>query len=731
MAKTKVAILGGGIAGLTAAFHLSRTQTLRDRFDITVYQLGWRLGGKIASGRDAQGRNLEHGLHVWFGCYDNAFAMVQDAYANRPAPALFDTWTDAVKPQPFTPIGVKSNGTWSYWPITWPSNRRVPGQGGLPFTLWDLITSMVEMLRSTLESLSLDFKLPKAPPSAPHLGGFLDDVLGLAAKVLPIGSPGSALAAFLAGAADRSFLDVVKATHLWTDALGPDHARHDPAHRDAILDLLRFLSDAFAAGPAATAGTGTAINIVRDLLDISQAFIRGVVKDVLEPDVPFEALDDVEFRHWLADNGASPDIVRDSSIIRALYDTAFQYIEGDQSKPSYAAGTAAGVLTRLITTYKGDMLWEIQSGMGEAVIAPIYEVLLARGVRFRFFRKVRKLELGADKRNVDTIRLDRQADIIGNAEYRPTFDVGGLRCWGSAPDWNQIVGGAALAQNNVDFESHWDSTAAGQEALTRGTDFDLVVLAISMGAYQPLNAQATMCEELIAASQSFASFVTMPIVPTMSLQLWCDVTTAVLGWDMRKPAAVAGPGPVSVWADMSQVLAFEPAQGAATQPKSLHYLCGTYASRLFMEPPSNAGVPALALTEVKTAVVQWLEHDSLAAWDVACDGRSFRYEMLTDARNGAGRNRLDSQYIRANIGPTECCVGSPAGATKFRLGPKLAEFDNFFLAGEAARSGCNTSSVEGAVMTGMAAARAISGEALRIVGYEFLTVLPSNFLNQE
>ena len=724
MAKTKVAILGGGIAGLTAAFHLTRTQPLRDRFDVTVYQLGWRLGGKIASGRDARGRNLEHGLHVWFGCYDNAFAMLQDAYAHRPTPALLRTWTDAVKPQPFTPIGVNSNGNWSYWPITWPSNRGVPGQGGLRFTFWDLISTLVGKLRDTLESLGLDFQL--TPP--PRVNAFLDDVLGFAAKALPAGSPGGALAGFLAGAVNRSFLDVVKTTQLWADALDRDH---DASHHDEILDLLKFLSDAFNAGPGATASAGTAMSVVRELLDIAQAFIRGLIKDILEPDQPFEALDHLEFRQWLVGNGADPAIVRDSSIIRALYDTAFQYIEGDQAKPSYAAGTAAGVLVRLIATYKGDMLWEVQSGMGEAVIAPIYEVLAARGVRFRFFRKVRRLALGADGRNVDTIHLDRQADIVGGADYRPTFDVDGLRCWGSAPDWSQIVGGATLAQNGVDFESHWDQTLAGQETLVRGTDFDNVVLAISMGAYQPLNAEATMCEELIAASPAFASFVTMPIVPTMSLQLWCDVTTAVLGWDMRKPAAVGGPGPLSVWADMTQVIDFEPAAGAAPKPKSLHYLCGTLATDLFRQPPSNGAVPAQAHAQVHGAVVQWLEHDSRAAWDVACDGTHFRYDMLHDPTGSADRARLDAQYLRANVGPTECCIGSPAGATRFRLGPSLAEFDNFFLAGEAARSGCNTSSVEGAVMTGMAAARAISGEALRIVGYQFLSVPPSQFFNQE
>ena len=40
MAKTKVAILGGGIAGLTAAFHLSRTPALRAQvIDLEAYRI--------------------------------------------------------------------------------------------------------------------------------------------------------------------------------------------------------------------------------------------------------------------------------------------------------------------------------------------------------------------------------------------------------------------------------------------------------------------------------------------------------------------------------------------------------------------------------------------------------------------------------------------------------------------------------------------------------------------
>src|ERR1700722_17994284 len=81
--RRRVAILGGGMAGLSAAYELTKTRSLRDQNEVTVYQLGWRLGGKAASGRDALGRNLEHGLHVWFGMYENTFKMIQEVYDAR------------------------------------------------------------------------------------------------------------------------------------------------------------------------------------------------------------------------------------------------------------------------------------------------------------------------------------------------------------------------------------------------------------------------------------------------------------------------------------------------------------------------------------------------------------------------------------------------------------------------------------------------------------------------
>ena len=69
-------------ASIVAAYELTSTPELRERYDVTVYQLGWRLGGKGASGRNAEhGQRIEeHGLHIWFGFYENAFRVMRDAY---------------------------------------------------------------------------------------------------------------------------------------------------------------------------------------------------------------------------------------------------------------------------------------------------------------------------------------------------------------------------------------------------------------------------------------------------------------------------------------------------------------------------------------------------------------------------------------------------------------------------------------------------------------------------
>ena len=98
--REKVVILGGGVGAMTAAFELTSGENA-GRYDVTVYQMGWRLGGKGASGRNADcaQRIEEHGLHIWLGFYQNAFnGMIAcyDELGREPGTPLATVW-DAFK----------------------------------------------------------------------------------------------------------------------------------------------------------------------------------------------------------------------------------------------------------------------------------------------------------------------------------------------------------------------------------------------------------------------------------------------------------------------------------------------------------------------------------------------------------------------------------------------------------------------------------------------------------
>src|SRR5512143_378081 len=93
----EVAIVGGGCAAVTAAFELTRPEH-RGKYHVTLYQLGWRLGGKGASGRGPADRSEEHGLHVWLGFYENAFRLLRECYGEldrQPGARRFAGWQDA------------------------------------------------------------------------------------------------------------------------------------------------------------------------------------------------------------------------------------------------------------------------------------------------------------------------------------------------------------------------------------------------------------------------------------------------------------------------------------------------------------------------------------------------------------------------------------------------------------------------------------------------------------
>jgi uncharacterized protein with NAD-binding domain and iron-sulfur cluster len=695
----RIAILGGGMAALSAAYQLTRPE-LNGANQVTVYTLGWRLGGKAASGMDGWGRNLEHGLHVWFGCYENTFQMIQEVYAARAAPPpgqqwAFQTWQNAVEPQLYTPIGTQAaDGSWSYFKFSWPPNTGTPGDG-------DLFPTAAEMFEEVLGWL------------IEWIGhGELADEAGFRRVAGPMPGP--------EGAPARPSEALRHARpHLRAALL-------DPTNKPAMalgINLIAWARDALA---------GAVGGIPSDVVDIFLAVTTGLWVDIIEPDKPLLSIDHIEFRDWLLSHGANPGVVANSSIVRVVYDTLFQYQGGDATQPNLAAGTGVGVVLRLVGTYKGSMMWEVQAGMGEVMVGPLYQQLLAQGVNFEFFSKVIGINPGTanGKPIVQSVIIQPQA-AVSSGSYNPITVSGGLVHWPAQPDWGQLVNGPAMQTFGTNFESHWCAyppgvTPPSKKPLVYGQDFDDVILAIALGAFKPLNQEdVSLAQSLIDADPDFASWVNnVDIVPSLGVQLWCNETTAQLGWTDPKPACVSGPEYIDIWADMSQVIAFEPWTG--TKPASLHYLTGTWATTLYTQPASATGTPAQAYDAIRTLTINWLNQYSALNWPLARAGAEFDWTVLVSPNNYTGENRIDDQWLRPNVDPSECCTLSGANTTQYRPHATSNYFTNLYFAGEGTTMGFTTS-FEGSVMSGAAASQAICQSPAQIIGYNFLDVPPSQW----
>ena len=151
--KKKIVILGGGAGGL-AARGADHVEGWESRYEVTVYQLGWRLGGKGMTGRNPRygGRVEEHGEHMWSGFYPDAFHMIRRCYKElvdrglREPGARLATWKQAFLPFPHASFAQR--GFWRPFTL-WQVDLRPrdcdagpPGQGGRPLTPFEMLIAM-------------------------------------------------------------------------------------------------------------------------------------------------------------------------------------------------------------------------------------------------------------------------------------------------------------------------------------------------------------------------------------------------------------------------------------------------------------------------------------------------------------------------------------------------------------------------------------------------------------
>ena len=153
MDKKKVVILGGGPSGMSTAWNLVHGERANE-VDVTVYTMGWRLGGKGATGRSADGRIQEHGIHGFAGFYWNSTQMLNDSYVdlygqNPPAPGrgeLANSIESALVHNDFSVSPFYADGSFTEEPMFMPGNDDHPWHRPIEPTTDDVIETIFSML---------------------------------------------------------------------------------------------------------------------------------------------------------------------------------------------------------------------------------------------------------------------------------------------------------------------------------------------------------------------------------------------------------------------------------------------------------------------------------------------------------------------------------------------------------------------------------------------------------
>jgi len=480
---------------------------------------------------------------------------------------------------------------------------------------------------------------------------------------------------------------------------------------EVILQFHAAIATAARAQLESLTRSDTGLRRLGEIIDLVLAVIRGILRFRLTLDPRgFDAIDDYDCREWLMLNGAS-ERSANSAFLRALYDLAFAYEDGDVTRPRIAAGQSLRGALRAFFTYRGAFFWKMQAGMGDVVFAPLYEVLKKRGVKFEYFHRLTNLGLAepgsnhdSDGARVETLEFDVQANIRGGAEYQPLVMVRDLPCWPAEPDWTQLTDGARQKREGWQFESHWDQRKCGSRTLTVGEDFDFVVLAVGGGAV-PI-----VAKELVESDARWRQWAQKAkSVPTQALQLWLKSDIHQLGWKGPSTNISGYVEPFDTWADMPQLIAEE----SFPEPvKTVAYFCSVLPDSPSPKAAEGSDYPERRRAEVRANAIGFLNDHIHELWPDAVKGGRFRWDLLVAPTRGParsqGESRIDSQFWTANVDPTSRYCLSLPGTLKLRPSPLDQRFDNLTVAGDWTACGFNEGCVEAAVMSGRLASHALS-----------------------
>jgi len=401
--KVRVAILGGGMAGMAAAWTLSHATDGVD-YDITVYEATWRLGGKCASGHDvALGSRIEeHGIHILLGFYSQIFRILRDCYGELDPALGFKPFPQVLEPGDQLQLPDKINGSWTFWTIDFPPNAQIPGDADPGER--DFVGAMLN--------------------AANTLVGWVESYEGLAQ---PAATHGTSLLAAL-------------------PAVGQSLA-------DTVLGLLRLIPhlENVLRNPPSLANLGVELRHLWMAIWFAGANLIGILKGGLFSPDKFrsDGLNAQDYKAWLvanADPFPSKELTVESPIVNAIYDLCFS------RQPGFAAGAALYDTLMMLLLYAGHVFYRM-AGTGDVIFGPMYFALAKRGVHFRFGSTVQDVRLAPPGPD-GVVRVD-QITLQGEGRERTPAELfvqaGNQPCWPSASLIDPPVGPIVLGSGDFDY----------------------------------------------------------------------------------------------------------------------------------------------------------------------------------------------------------------------------------------------------------------------------------------
>jgi uncharacterized protein with NAD-binding domain and iron-sulfur cluster len=705
--KLKVAILGGGPAACAAALYLARQ---RDRYEVSIYTTGYRLGGKCQSWRDPDKayRIEEHGLHAFLGFYHNAFTSVQDAYdAAFPAPGHGQAmYARAFHAEPNNGVMVFHKDQWSYCKTP---GRTTPGP--VPGASIPGVTSGQAM------HLAMEHAFTRV----------LDHIAAIAAEVPLLG---------------RLLADLQRETTLLRCDLRSrtgEVALTGQFHPVSLLTTrtgrrgLEWVRSEAARLLQFDTSLSTYVWFLWTGIDTLLTIIIGLARN---PVKSLNELDGVDFRVWLRANGLRETGDEHWSVIDQVYETLFAHQAADPTRsPCDPIDTnvhpdllACGVAMRwfLLESFgdQGAPAYRFTYSCAQTMMTPFYLALRQLGAKVHFFHTVTGLELagsGVDRR-LTAVKLSQQAEVkAGSDAYEPllTEDLPNnpreLHDWPKDPHWDQLVDGDWYRDNDIDFLNAWQTlrnTRAKPVELRRGVDFDLCILGVPIGALPLVDSPLTDPSRPDADPRWKRMIDGIAVTQTMSFQLWINEPSSALIANPPRGLLTSYAQPEPSYGDFTPLLTYE--TWSEPRPQYVAYFTGSSVSGKPILPPTcGPDYPEAMQAAWNVQVRTWLDNNYKAFYDGTSTPTYFNgfLELLAvEGRTLTPDQRLEWQHLIADVQPSNLYVLSQPGAMALRLGQAESGVKDLFLCGDWTRTDMNCGCVEAATSSGMLASRAISNE---------------------